>query len=50
MKDNGKQVYIYKGFERIWHWSQASLIIFLAWTGFEVHGCFLFHLFTCGGG
>ena len=32
------KVYIYKGFERFWHWSQASLIIFLALTGFEVHG------------
>jgi thiosulfate reductase cytochrome b subunit len=32
-----KKVYIYKGFERFWHWSQASLIIFLAITGFEVH-------------
>lgn len=35
-----KQVYIYKGFERFWHWTQASLIIFLAVTGFEVHGSF----------
>ncbi len=35
-----KRVYIYKGFERFWHWSQASLIIFLAITGFEVHGTF----------
>ncbi len=33
-----KKVYIYKGFERFWHWTQASLIIFLALTGFEVHG------------
>ena len=33
-----KKIYIYKGFERFWHWSQASLIIFLAITGFEVHG------------
>jgi thiosulfate reductase cytochrome b subunit len=33
-----KKVYIYKGFERFWHWTQASLIIFLAVTGFEVHG------------
>jgi len=32
------QVYIYKGFERFWHWTQAVLIIFLAVTGFEVHG------------
>lgn len=29
--------YIYKRFERFWHWSQASLIIFLMITGFEVH-------------
>lgn len=35
-----KKVYIYKGFERFWHWTQASLIIFLAVTGFEVHGSF----------
>lgn len=34
------KVYIYKGFERFWHWSQASLIMFLAVTGFEVHGTF----------
>ena len=34
------KVYIYKGFERFWHWMQASLIIFLALTGFEVHGAF----------
>lgn len=33
-----KTVKIYKGFERFWHWTQASLIIFLAITGFEVHG------------
>lgn len=29
--------YIYKRFERFWHWSQASLILFLSITGFEVH-------------
>ncbi len=34
------KVYIYKGFERFWHWTQASLIMFLAITGFEVHGSF----------
>lgn len=33
-----RRVKIYKGFERFWHWSQASLILFLAVTGFEVHG------------
>ncbi len=35
-----RKVYIYKGFERFWHWTQASLILFLALTGFEVHGSF----------
>lgn len=34
------RIYIYKGFERFWHWSQASLILFLALTGFEVHGSY----------
>ncbi len=34
------RVYIYKRFERFWHWMQASLIIFLAITGFEVHGSY----------
>jgi len=35
-----KKVYMYKKFERIWHWAQALLIFFLALTGFEVHGSF----------
>ena len=34
------KVYIYRGFERFWHWTQAALIMFLALTGFEVHGSF----------
>lgn len=37
-----KKVYIYKGFERFWHWSQAILIFFLAFTGFEIHGTYSF--------
>jgi len=37
------KVYIYKIFERFWHWTQAFLIIFLAITGFEVHG--YYHIF-----
>lgn len=32
------KVYIYKIFERFWHWTQAFLILFLAVTGFEIHG------------
>ncbi len=35
-------IYIYKRFERFWHWSQASLIVFLAFTGFEVHDSYHF--------
>ncbi|MBF0431829.1 MAG: cytochrome b/b6 domain-containing protein [Fibrobacteria bacterium] len=37
-----KSVYIYKGFERFWHWSQAFLIMFLAFTGFEIHSSYHF--------
>ncbi len=32
------KIYIYKAFERFWHWMQAFLIFFLGITGFEVHG------------
>lgn len=35
-------VYIYRGFERFWHWMQAMLIFFLAFTGFEIHGSYEF--------
>ena len=35
-----KTSYIYRGFERFWHWSQALLIFFLALTGFEIHGSY----------
>jgi thiosulfate reductase cytochrome b subunit len=37
-----KRVYIYKSFERFWHWMQAVLIFFLAFTGFEIHGTYSF--------
>ena len=33
-----RREYVYKGFERFWHWTQALLILFLAMTGFEIHG------------
>jgi thiosulfate reductase cytochrome b subunit len=36
------RVYIYKQFERFWHWTQAALIFFLSLTGFEIHGSFSF--------
>lgn len=36
------QEYLYSAFNRFWHWSQAALILFLAATGFEIHGSFHF--------
>lgn len=37
-----QKVYIYKSFERFWHWMQAIIIFFMAFTGFEIHGSFSF--------
>jgi thiosulfate reductase cytochrome b subunit len=37
-----RNIYIYKSFERFWHWMQAMLIFFLAFTGFEIHGSYEF--------
>ena len=31
------RVFIYKRFERLWHWGQALLVILLALTGFDLH-------------
>lgn len=33
-----KKVYIYKRFERFWHWAQTLLVMSLIFTGFEIHG------------
>jgi thiosulfate reductase cytochrome b subunit len=33
-----ERIFIFKRFERFWHWSQALLIIIMMVTGFEVHG------------
>lgn len=33
-----QSVYLYRGFERFWHWTQAVLILLLGLTGFEIHG------------
>ena len=33
-----ERIYIFKRFERFWHWTQALLILTLLATGFEVHG------------
>jgi thiosulfate reductase cytochrome b subunit len=35
-----ERIYIFKRFERFWHWAQAALILFLLLTGFEVHGTY----------
>ncbi len=32
------KVLMYTRFERFWHWTQAILILVLAFTGFEIHG------------
>lgn len=37
-----RAVYIYRSFERFWHWTQALLIFFLAATGMEIHGSIKF--------
>ena len=37
-----KKEYVYRAFERFWHWTQAFLIIFLGITGFEIHGSIKF--------
>lgn len=33
---------VYSGFNRFWHWAQAALILFLALSGFEIHGSLRF--------
>lgn len=33
-----RRIYIFKGFERFWHWAQALLMITMLATGFEIHG------------
>ena len=41
-----EKIYIFKRFERFWHWTQAALIVFMMLTGFEIHG--LYFLFGFG--
>lgn len=41
-----ERIYIFKRFERFWHWAQAATIIFLMLTGFEVHGVYKFFGFA----
>jgi thiosulfate reductase cytochrome b subunit len=35
-----QRIYIFKRFERFWHWAQAALIIAMGVTGFEIHGTY----------
>lgn len=35
-----KKIYVFKRFERFWHWAQALLIIVMLTTGFEIHGTY----------
>lgn len=42
MTTNKKRQYVYRGFERFWHWSQAFLTVLLGVTGFEIHGTISF--------
>lgn len=35
-----ERIYLFKGFERFWHWAQAALILFMLFSGFEVHGTY----------
>ena len=37
-----KGIYVFKRFERFWHWAQALLIITMLITGFEIHGSYQF--------
>ena len=37
---SANRIYIYKRYERFWHWSQALLIIVMMITGFEIHGSY----------
>ncbi len=35
-----QRIYLFKRFERFWHWSQAALIITLLLSGFRLHGLY----------
>ena len=35
-----KRVFLYKRFERVWHWLQSLLIISMIVTGLEMRGLF----------
>ncbi|MCL6416782.1 tetrathionate reductase family octaheme c-type cytochrome [Aestuariirhabdus sp. Z084] len=35
-----QRIYVFKRFERFWHWAQALLIVLMLFTGFEIHGSY----------
>lgn len=35
-----KKIYLYRGYERFWHWAQTVLVFILMITGFEIHGSY----------
>ncbi|QKK03777.1 MAG: cytochrome B [Pseudomonadota bacterium] len=37
---SNERIYVFKRFERFWHWTQAVLIITMLATGFEIHGSY----------
>jgi thiosulfate reductase cytochrome b subunit len=41
-----KKQLVYSRFNRFWHWMQSALILFLALTGFEIHGSLTFFGFA----
>ncbi len=47
--DVNERIYVFKLFERFWHWSQAVLIIAMMITGFEVHGTYALFGFELAG-
>lgn len=38
-------VKVFNRFERFWHWTQMALIFILLYTGFSIHGLYLFNDF-----
>ncbi|HET6719828.1 MAG TPA: cytochrome b/b6 domain-containing protein [Rhodocyclaceae bacterium] len=36
--ENMERIYVFKRFERFWHWAQAGLIMLMMFTGFAIHG------------
>ncbi len=40
MTNRTREIVMFGVFERLWHWTQATLIILLLITGFEVHGSY----------